>query len=253
MKNGFTLLEMTVVVFVLALMTHLAVRELGRFRETKQLASADRQLEEVRAAAASFLDDVGRLPRWTAETNGAGEVTWTLSELWRRPLGLRARGAVEKEGVSLAVGWGGPYLRLPFGRDRLLDPWGNPMERTDTAGLTRLWADATGCVTNLCHYGPSAQAVAKRALTLVPDGGTHATLILTVNAGAYDGAVSCGWYAPFENGVTNETKTVATAGGQIVFENVPCGDRLIKVQTGRTTIRRVTVTGPVTQIELQVP
>lgn len=253
MKRGFTLLEMTVVIFVIALMTHVAVRELGRFRETKQTAAADRQLEEVRAAAAAFLNDVGRLPRLTAETNRSGDVAWTLSELWRRPAALPVRHVAEKDGVHLAVGWNGPYLRLPFGRDRLLDPWGNPMERTDSAGLPRLWADDAGGVTNICHYGPSAQAPARRALTLVPDGGTSATLILTVNAGAYAGSVTCGWYAPFEERVTNETRTVSSAGEQIVFEKVPCGVRTVKVTTGRTTVRQVTVTGPVTQIELDVP
>lgn len=253
MKRGFTLLEMTVVMFVIALMTHVALRELGRFREAKQCDAADRQLEDIRRAAAAFLSDVGRLPRWTAETNGTGGVTWTLAELWRRPDALAPCHLAEKDGVRLAVGWNGPYLRLPFGRDRLLDPWGNPVERTDAAGLVRLWADADACVTNVCHYGPSGQASARRACALAPDGGTDATLVLAVNAGAYAGPVTCGWYAPCGNAITNVTRTVPAAGEQIVFERVPCGVQTVKVTTGRTTVRQVKVTGPVTQIELEVP
>lgn len=252
MKRGFTLLEMTVVIGVIALLTHLAVRELGAYRDMKLAAKADRQLEDIRGAACRFLHDVGRLPRLAAETNDAGEVAWTLSELWKKPEGIVECRRQEKDGVHLAVGWRGPYLKMPFGRDRLLDPWGNPMELEDSAGLRRLWADAASLVTNVCHYGPSAQESARRSVSLLPDGGTAATLIVSVDTGAYSGPLECGWYGAYENSVTNETVSLAAAGGQIVFENVPCGKKAVRVSGERTVVRLVDVKGPVTQIGLEV-
>jgi hypothetical protein len=53
----------------------------------------------------------------------------------------------------------GPYLRLPLGATRLLDPWGNPLETPDTAGCARLLDAATNAVAPgsaiawACHFG----------------------------------------------------------------------------------------------------
>lgn len=252
MKKGFTLLEMTVVMAVIALAAHLAVRELGRYRDSERIKAADRQLEDIRSAALAFFEDVGRLPRPNVETNADGEVCWTLSELWRKPASLKERRHIETEGVHLAAGWDGPYLRLPFGGDRLLDPWGNPMELFDSAGLRRLWLDKDRSVTNVCHYGSLAQETERRSISLLPDGGRTATLIISVNAGSFGGAVKCAWYGAFENSVTNAAQAQAAAGEQFVFEEVPCGTKFIKVTAGSVTVRQVQVKGPVTQIELEV-
>lgn len=252
MNRGFTFLEMTVVIAVIAIVTHLAVREIGHYREEKLSEAADRQLADIREAAHRFLCDVGRLPKLVAATNSEGETVWTLSELWKRPAGLVECRRVEKDGVHLAVGWKGPYLKLPFGRDRLLDPWGNPMEFEDGAGLQRLWTDAQGSVTNVCHYGPAAQPFQRRDISLVPCGGTEAELIVTVDAGSYSGPLECSWYGPHENSLTNATATLAEAGGQMVFKGVPCGRKAIKVTSDRSVVRLVEVTAPVTQIEIKV-
>lgn len=243
---------MTVVLAVIALLTHLAVRELAQYRDMKFTKAADRQLEEIREASKRFFADVGRLPRLRPHTNETGETTWTLSELWRRPPSLAERRLVGKDGVSLAVGWSGPYLRLPFGRDRLLDPWGNPVELEDSAGLRRLWTDNAGFVTNVCHYGASAQAFGRRDVSLVPDGGVYADLVLTIDAGAYSGDLVCSWYGAYENEVTNVTASAVAAGTQVVFRNVPCGRKSLKITTDRTTVRLVDVSGPVTEIAVKV-
>lgn len=250
-RRAFTLLEMTVVIAVTAILAHLAVRELGGRLDAKRGEAADRQLEEIRLAAADFLDDVGRLPRLTAETNRDGKVTWTLSELWRRPPYLNERSLLEKDGVKVAVGWAGPYLEMPFGRDRLLDPWGNPLELEDSAGLRRLWADERLVVTNICHYGPTGQAPARKDLSLVPEGGERGTLALVVDAGGYAGEVSCAWYAPYGNSVTNSDAVTAVAG-QAVFEDVPCGKRLVRIVAADVTVRMVEVKGGVNQVQLKV-
>jgi prepilin-type N-terminal cleavage/methylation domain-containing protein len=251
MKRAFTLLELTVVIAIVSVLTHLAVRELGKVRNTRLERAADRQLEEIRSAAIAFLDDVGRLPRLSAVTNGDGSVSWSLCELWRRPADVLPSRAVEKDGVCLAAGWNGPYLKLPFGKSRLLDPWGNPIELEDSARLQRLWADESGEITNVCHYGRTAQAAGKRELSLLPDGGKCGTLILSVDAGDWAGDVSCRWYAPHGSDVTNSATLTHPAGRQFVFEDVPCGRRMVRVSAAGTTVRQITVEGGVNLIELK--
>jgi hypothetical protein len=126
------------------------------------------------------------------------------------------------------------------------------MEFEDGAGLQRLWTDAQGSVTNVCHYGPAAQPFQRRDISLVPCGGTEAELIVTVDAGSYSGPLECSWYGPYENSPTNATATLAEAGGQMVFKGVPCGRKAIKVTSDRSVVRLVEVTAPVTQIEIKV-
>lgn len=251
MRRGFTLLEMTVVIAILALMTHLAMRELGQYRDNQRSAAADKQLEDIRDAAQAFMRDIGRLPRLAANTNENGEVVWTLSELWQRPAGIAARHIKTKDGVSVAVGWDGPYLRMPFSRTRLLDPWGNPIEAEDSAGLVRLMADNDGYVTNVCHYGASAQATGRKAIALASEGGTSATLMLSIDAGDYSGDVKCGWYGGYENAITNVTH-IAAAGEQFVFTNVPYGVKWIVIEAGKMFVRTVDVKEKVTVKEFKV-
>ena len=52
-KLGFTLVELVVVLAVIAVLTHLAVRELSHLRDGKLAKVADRQLEEIRASVYS--------------------------------------------------------------------------------------------------------------------------------------------------------------------------------------------------------
>lgn len=252
MKKAFTLVELTVVLAVLAVLANLAVRELSRFRDGRLSAAADRQLEEIRGAvycrgaggdASGFLADMGRMP---AVTNS------TLSELWRRPAGAKlyaVRHAQENlfagapaqlagmaAGVYVPTGWRGPYLRLPFGRDRLLDPWGNPMEAVDDAGLARLWV-SNGFASAVSHYGPSAQASGMRRLSLLPDGGLACRLVVSpVSASAYAGDVTYAWFGPAGGTVTGAVKT-AICPSPVVFEGLTPGIRILK--ESRTGAARV--------------
>ena len=259
-RSGFSLLELVVVLAVLSVLTHLAVRELGAMREGKLVQAADRQLDAIREASAAFLSDVGRLPRLTAETNRAGEVAYTLSELWKKPASLDYRKLVERDGATVAVGWNGPYLRLPFGCDRLRDPWGNPMEREDAAGLPRLFAASDSTVTNVCHYGPKGQLDGRRAVSLLPGAGLSCRLALAVDAGDYDGELVCRWLGPFENTVTGGTATVLS-GGQVTFEGLTPGTKTIVVTkpapaaggAARRIVRLVEVAPGASPIQVKIP
>ena len=137
-KHGFTLVELVVVLAVIAILTHLAVRELSHLRDAKLTKAADAQLETIRTSvftpsgkrhiaqvadeeATGFLADMGRLPRLVDDM--------TLGELWTMPtnaLPYAVRPATAENlvpglsslantSVYVPTGWRGPYLRLPIG------------------------------------------------------------------------------------------------------------------------------------------
>ena len=189
-RNGFTLIELTLVLFVLALSAHLAVRELSRQRVQRLRVAADRQLSEIALAVCNtdtegFLSDLGRLPAALPLDPDDEASPLSLRELWSRPDGIadhRARPAtaanladgapddLADSDLLIPCGWGGPYLRLPPAATRLLDPWGNPVETPDAAGLPRLLdADLAAVATNgqpvaaIRHYGSDGLDDAERA------------------------------------------------------------------------------------------
>jgi len=131
MKRAFTLVEMVVVITIMAVLTHLAVREVAHFRDEKTFAAANRQLCEIDGAVRAFAADMGRLPR-------------SLDELWKLPAGaIRSRlvdaSTVDREvptnRVVIAAGWKGPYLKLPIGRSALYDAWGNELSTEVSNGV----------------------------------------------------------------------------------------------------------------------
>lgn len=252
MKRAFTLVELTVVLTVIAILTHLAVRELGSLRDRKLAKAADGQLDTIRTASAAFLSDVGRLPRWTVATNGDEEVR-TLSELWMRPDDLPPSAVTNLDGVAVRAGWRGPYLRLPFGKTRLFDPWGNPIESRDAAGLVRLWA-TNSIVTNVCHYGPSAQARDRRDRSLVPDGGAAQSVVVNVWSDREAGACKVTCYSPVEGVVTAKTVD-GTIGTPIELKNVTPGERLIRATcaSGAAAARFVNVGLGMGAVEIRLP
>ena len=244
MKRAFTLIELVLVLVILAVVTHLAVRELGALQDGRREKAAQTQLEEIRVAAQAFLSDLGRLPRLVAETNAAGEEIKTLSELWKRPDWLPG-GSVTNVGgqVLMAVGWRGPYLRLPTGAERLLDPWGNVIEQVDDGGCQRIFADATGQVTNIC-----ISARKEKCLSLIPDGGLSCALVVTVTGGGTDPVVRC--YSRQE-GQAVIVETSERVGNQFMFSGLTPGEKLVGVEgEDGAFVRPVTVKGPVTEVEV---
>ena len=268
MKRAFTLLEMVVVIALIALMTHLAVRELDRLVDHKKDAAADAQLESIKAAVyhetagaepGGFLADMGRLPR-LAEPDGraSGVVTnGTLAELWLLPEGAdeyRLKEAVgsnlcagvsAKAGVWVPTGWRGPYVKLPIGKSRLCDAWGNAFESDDYSGLERL-SSTGGVITAVSHYGATARRENRREVSLIPDRGAESSLFVSIeSAGSGAGTVEVAWYGPSSGLVTGAVESAAypgqvrftglTPGRRVVFDSVTGASRFVDLKPGENT------------------
>lgn len=228
-SRGFTLIELVVVLAVLAIVTHLAVREMAHLRDGRLGQAAGRQLEEIRDAVwcaprggepTGFLADLGRLPRAVGETNGTDAVSASLRELWERPAGvgpyaLRAATAenlvaptndLADARILVGCGWRGPYVRLPLGAARLVDAWGNRMENRDDAGYDRLLdaagqtVPAGGSVWRVRHLGadgrldadvaPADAARRDAEVAFLPAGGQTNLLAVTATLVGADGPKS---------------------------------------------------------------
>lgn len=149
-KNGFTLLELVVVLAILAVVTTLALRSLDQVQDQKRdeanragiealreavLGSPDDRASDGTLMLGGFVADMGRLPK-AVEING----NLTLAELWLNPgQSFDVRPATAANGVPpgyvdpqvfVSGGWRGPYLRMPIGAETWLDGWGNPMTST---------------------------------------------------------------------------------------------------------------------------
>lgn len=281
--SGFTLIELVVVLVILSLLAHLAVREMGKVQFARMHRQAERQLEEIRDAVwhqgaedgpTGFLVDLGRLPQAVEATNETGRAVLNLSELWQRPakvaeFALRPASAanlqvpesvksdLSDESVRVPCGWRGPYLRLPFGRDRLLDPWGNPFETPDDAGFARLTAAADAAVKagepvlGVRHLGadarpddqvtPAASADRDGAVALAPVGGMVNALAVNVNfvnatgPTGVDGEVRCRWYMPCGSAITGDVAKVELTGAAFAafnFAGLPPGRCTLVVDVG---------------------
>ena len=254
-RHGFTLVELVVVLAVIAILTHLAVRELSHLRDDRLSKAADRQLEEIRASVYSrspgeevtgFLADMGRLPRLADDVRtdrfGRSTVTnSTLGELWLMPAGAKPYAVLQakaenlvpglaslaNDSVYVPTGWRGPYLHIPFGKTRLFDPWGNPIEAKDEAGLARL-TTSNGFVTAVSHFGPRAQmnpnapANGAHSISLVPEGGETSRIIVTTTSSGGD---VC-WYGPASGLITGAVKSVS-ASQPATFEGLTPGRRIL--------------------------
>ncbi len=142
-KDGFTLLELAIVLAILGVLTLLAVREIGQVQDQQRFEASQRGLETIRAAVwgspddrapdgsgvrAGFVADVGRLP---------GQ----LDELWTNTTGMSAFELRPDAGdgeVLVAGGWRGPYVRLSWSATNLLDGWGNAYTGRVESGIWRV-------------------------------------------------------------------------------------------------------------------
>ena len=98
-QGGFTLIEVLVVMFIIALLASLvAPKMFGRVGQAKQKA-ASAQIEMLGTALDSYRLDVGIYP----------ETSEGLQALLKSPSGIET--------------WNGPYLKK---EEIPLDPWGNP-------------------------------------------------------------------------------------------------------------------------------
>ena len=261
-KNGFTLIELTLVLFILALAAHLGTRQLAATRSSRLRAAADRQLEELADAVCrdragdvtGFLSDMGRLPHAVPSPDGA---SLCLAELYVRPEGVgdfRARPAsgdnladeardagIADDSVLVPCGWGGPYISLPQGASRLRDPWGNPIENpSGDAGCARLLGEdlvspaaAGGPVCAVRHLGsdgmadtnrPPASAEARDATRAMS--AASAELLLTFEPDTVSRIV---WYAPLGDKITGGEVPVDAGESQKLIGDITPGVRFLKV------------------------
>jgi general secretion pathway protein G len=102
-NNGFTLLEMLVVLVIIGLLAGLIGPRIWGEADKAKIKTADTQVKMLRGALQTLYLDVGRFP-----TNQE-----SLSLLWQAPAD-----------EHLKPLWRGPYLdeQVP------LDPWGNPYQ-----------------------------------------------------------------------------------------------------------------------------
>ena len=168
-RAAFTLIELTIVLAIIAIITSLAASEAWRWRGARLGETALQNLAEIKEAVigeGGYLDDLGRLPDNARD----------LSQLWRPPddaadfyavrpataTNLASHAASPADAaadadpaISIPCGWRGPYLRLALGKDSLLDAWGNKMEAPDDAGYTArlIRAPGGGAIIGVRHLG----------------------------------------------------------------------------------------------------
>ena len=238
MKRGFTLIELVVALGVIAIVTHLAVRELTKFGEAKLTKAADAQLEEVRSAAVAFLADTGRLVR--AEDG-------TLSELWQMPTNLTAYAARSvKAGdktVYVPSGWRGPYLKLPLGKSSLRDAWGNALEYRTGDEYERL-SLSNGFAVAVSHYGPSALLKDRRKLSLLPEGGATSSVVMLVlkEDGVLDNPNIVAFGPDGKGGVVSATNTVSIGLQTKLTGSFTPGERVFVLRNGDTVLETRQIT-----------
>jgi general secretion pathway protein G len=127
-RDGFTLLELMVVLLILALLTSIAAPRAIKHLGKAKAQSARIQIDALGAALESFHLDVGRVP--TTEEG--------LEALLVEP--------------SDAAGWSGPYLKK---RASLLDPWGRPYIYLNRSALGEFQLSTLGAD---AHEGGSGEA-----------------------------------------------------------------------------------------------
>ena len=250
MKKAFTLVELVVVLALIAITTHLATRELVRFGDRRLAESADRAFLDLRDACTAFYGDTGRLV-----CAGDG----TLAELWTQPTNVtrHALQSVDFHGTNIVVacGWRGPYHRLPIGRRRLADAWGNAIEYHAGDEARRLVVSNSFAVA-AAHLGPAALLKDRREFSLLPEGGVTARLAVNlVNEASYAGVVRIGLLGPVNgSAAVLAEKTVALDGDvQTVFSGLVPGPRtLVAIGPSVRLIRLVDVEAGDNLIQLEL-
>ena len=148
-RPGLTLLEMTIVLTILAVLTTLAITLTEGTVEQTRFDVTQRQLQNLQDAilgsspdSQSFLADIGRLPR-AIEADTATQ----LCELWMNPGTMRPfqQATGPDPEIVLSSGWRGPYIATPSD-GRLRDGWGNPFTLWNIAGAHVAAGDVIGQV-----------------------------------------------------------------------------------------------------------
>lgn len=260
MKKAFTLLELVVVLAVIAVLTHLATRELYHLRESKAQEKLVELMDGIASAIYSnsaepsgFIADMGRLP---------SAVDGTLSELWVAPTNGRfyairratydnlVEGAksLENHNVYVPTGWRGPYLKLPGRVSRLYDPWGNKLELIDEAGLERLVV-TNGEIVAAISYGADNKKSEAEVFSLLPSQGSSSSLVIqpiSQSGESIGQLISYYWYGPADGLITGALQKATypmavefkglTPGKRVIYDSCSSVPRVIDVKPGDNLI-----------------
>ncbi len=158
--DGFTLLELVIVLAILAIVTALATREVAHVQDQRRFESSQRTLESIRDAVlgspndrtpdgvrvqGGFVADMGRMPADIEELWTTTASTFQVGPATSGNMAPSFEDKADPE-ILVASGWRGPYLRLPIGAGEPRDGWGNAFTN---------WQDTVGW-----HVKPSVETPA---------------------------------------------------------------------------------------------
>jgi len=158
-QRGFTLVELVVVLFILSLLTFMAVQSVDIIEDQTRYEATPRALADIenaiigtehardesgRPLVTGYIADMGGLPKVRLFDHDNDSLTPPILQpidLWINPFatGFALRKADALEGgvttpaledaeVKVPCGWRGPYLRLPAGSNVLRDGWSNAFQ-----------------------------------------------------------------------------------------------------------------------------
>ena len=112
-KQGFTLVEITIVVAIVGLLASLAILNISNAMETGRKKTAMTELELLSTGILQLAWDTGRWPNQEWRDEGASGV----NEIWS----LVGSGLDKNSVDGVYEGWEGPYYEGSY-----TDPWGKP-------------------------------------------------------------------------------------------------------------------------------
>ncbi len=110
-KDGFTLVEISVVVGILGLLSTLGSLAIMKSVNTSRIKNSQAELEIISVAALQLAWDTGRWPNGALRNNGGSTEMWDIS--------VPGCGLMDTDGSYGE--WKGPYYD-----GEVLDSWGNP-------------------------------------------------------------------------------------------------------------------------------
>jgi prepilin-type N-terminal cleavage/methylation domain-containing protein len=121
-RNGFTLLELLVVMAIIGILVAITVSILARARAQRQILQAQKQVKEIAAAASAYYDQLGSYPPDTGSF-GTGVIPDTVNDPAAIYLFLGSKITDKRSGKEY-----GPYLDVRPAQlvgKLYVDPWGN--------------------------------------------------------------------------------------------------------------------------------